>query len=479
MQVTIIGGGSYQWSPKLITDLLAVAPLADMHLVLEDIDPAPLVKMEAYARLANEKMGTKMTVETTTDQRRAVDGADFVIVTISTGGFESMGFDIDIPARYGIRQSVGDSVGPGGISRSLRNIPILVSIGRDMEQGCPDAWMLNITNPMTCLTRSVCRETTIKTVGLCHEVGHFCMDLAIAFGRPHTAVRPTVVGVNHFPVITVLDIDGADGFAMLHDMLDELGGLEALRPGPDRTEAEPYSRADFARRHALKLTMLERYGALPGAGDRHVAEFIPSALTEESGWGETWGFELTPMSRRLEHQDEFIAEVDAVLAGTAEMQTWDSGEIVAPVIDSLLTGTPRELPVNLPNKGQCPDLPDDVVVESICVVDGAGMRGRDAAHAPAAITEWVRRQVAVQELTVEAAVSGDRRIALQAFALDPLAGRGDLRVSEQMADELLAATARWLPQFPPAPSSSAPSSSAPFASAPSRRASSAAPGTSS
>ncbi|MGH9016676.1 MAG: hypothetical protein ACRDY1_02905 [Acidimicrobiales bacterium] len=447
MQVTIIGGGSYQWSPKLITDLLAVAPLADMHLVLEDIDPDPLEKMEAYARLANDKMGTKITVDSTTDQRRALDGADFVIVTISTGGFDSMALDIDVPARHGIKQSVGDSVGPGGISRSLRNIPILVGIGRDMEQGCPDAWMLNITNPMTCLTRSVCRETRIKTVGLCHEVGNFCMDVAIALGRPHTAIRPTVMGVNHFPVITALDVDGADGFDLLRQLVDDLGGLEALRPRPDRPAAEPFTKADFGQRHALKLTLLDRYGALPGAGDRHVAEFIPSALTEASGWGSSWGIELTPMERRIEDQAEFVAEVDAVLAGTGTLQTWDSGEIVAPVIDSLLTGTHRELPVNLPNAGQCPDLPADVVVESMCIIDGDGMRGRDAPHAPPAITEWVRRQVAVQELTVEAAVSGDRRAALEAFALDPLAGRGDLRDVEAMADELLAATARWLPQF--------------------------------
>jgi alpha-galactosidase len=447
MQVTIIGGGCYQWSPKLITDLLAVGPLADMHLVLEDIDAAPLEKMEVFAKKANEAMGTKMTVSTTTDQKRAVDGADFVIVTISTGGFDSMAFDIDIPAQHGIRQSVGDSVGPGGISRALRNIPVLVGIGRDMEEGCGDAWMLNITNPMTTLTRSVCRETSIKTVGLCHEVGHFCMDVAIAFGKPHTSIKPTVVGVNHFPVITALEIDGTDGLALLRDMVEELGGLDALRPGPSRPEAEPFTKADFAYRHALKLTLLDRYGALPGAGDRHVAEFIPSALTEASGWGKTWGIDLTPMARREESQAEYIAEVDAVLAGTTEVPTWDSGEIVAPVIDSLLTGTHRELPVNLPNAGQCPDLPPDVVVEAMCVVDGDGMRGRDAPHAPPGITEWVRRQVAVQELTVEAAVTGDRTVALQAFALDPLAGRGDLRATEAMADELLAATARWLPQF--------------------------------
>ena len=447
MQVTIIGGGSYQWSPKLITDLLGTPSLAGMHLVLEDIDPGPLEKMEAIARIADDKLGSKVTVSTTTDQRRALDGADFVVVTISTGGFTSMAVDIDVPARHGIKQSVGDSVGPGGISRALRNIPVLAGIGHDMEDQCPDAWMLNITNPMTTLTRTVCRETTVKTVGLCHEVGGFCMDLAIAFRKPHTAVRPVIEGVNHFPVICEVDVDGADGFELLAELVDELGGLDALAPAPGQPDAEPFSKLDFARRHLLKLTLLDRWGALLGANDRHLAEFMPGMLTEESGWGAAWGIELTPIARREEHQEEYIAEVDAVLAGQEELATWDSGELVAPVIDSLVTGTHRELPLNLPNAGQCPDLPADAVVESICVVDGDGMRGRDVAAAPAPFAELLRRHVAVQELTVEAALTGDRALAQQAFALDPLAGRGDLRDTEAMVEELLAGTSRWLPQF--------------------------------
>ncbi|HLM95219.1 MAG TPA: hypothetical protein VK283_02825 [Acidimicrobiales bacterium] len=447
MQVTIIGGGSYQWSPKLITDLLGTPSLAGMHLVLEDIDPAPLEKMEAIARIADDKLGSKVTVSSTTDQRRALDGADFVVVTISTGGFHSMAVDIDVPARHGIHQSVGDSVGPGGISRALRNIPVLAGIGHDMEDQCPDAWLLNITNPMTTLTRTVCRETRVKTVGLCHEVGGFCMDLAIAFQKPHTVVRPVIEGVNHFPVIVEVDVDGADGFELLAEMVEELGGLDALMPAPGQPEAEPFTKLDFARRHLLKLTLLDRWGALLGANDRHLAEFMPGVLTAESGWGAAWGIELTPISRREEHQEGYIAEVDAVLAGRDELATWDSGELVAPVIDSLVTGTHREVPLNLPNAGQCPDLPADAVVESICVVDGDGMRGRDVASAPAPFAELLRRHVAVQELTVEAALKGDRALAHQAFALDPLAGRGDLRDTENMVDELLAGTSRWLPQF--------------------------------
>jgi len=447
MQVTIIGGGSYQWAPSLITDLLGMPSLAGVHLVLEDIDPAPLEKMEAIARLAGDRLGAKSTVETTTDQRKALEGADFVVVTISTGGFESMAVDIDVPARHGIRQSVGDSVGPGGINRALRNIPVLVGIGRDIEECCGDAWLLNITNPMSALTRSVCRETSVKTVGLCHEVGNFCMDVAIAFRKPHTAVHPVVAGVNHFPVVTELDIDGRDGFVMLRELVEELGGLDALRPDPARPEPEPFSKLSFGVRHVLQLTMLERFGAMPAANDRHLAEFLPSILTEASGWGEAWGIALTPISRREEHQAQYVADVDDVLSGAEELKTWESGEMVAPVIDSLLTGNRRDLPLNLPNTGQVPDVPIDAVVEAMCIVDGEGLRGRDVARPPAPLAELLRRHVAVQELTVEAAVRGDRELAHAAFALDPLAGRGDWRDIDAMVDELLAGTAKWLPQF--------------------------------
>ncbi len=447
MQVTIIGGGSYQWTPELLADLLGTPSLQGVHLVLEDIDPAPLAKMEPLAHLVDEALGAKATISTTTDQRRALDGADFVIVTISTGGFASMAVDLDVPARFGIRQSVGDSVGPGGINRALRNIPVLVGVGQDMSEVCPDAWMLNITNPMTCLTRAVRRQTDVKAVGLCHEVGNWSMDLAIALGKPMEAVTPTVAGVNHFPVVTSLDVDGEDGFAILADMVAEAGGLDALRPDPGRPEAEPFSHLDFVQRHALKLTLLEKWGALPAAGDRHVAEFVPWVLTEEGHWGADFNIALTSIVTREEHQAGYIADVDAWLAGTKDLQTWQSGELPALVIDSLVTGDTRQLPVNIPNGGQVPDVPEGPVVEAICTVDATGIRGRDVAPLPAPYAELVRRHVAVAELTVSAALSGDRQLAEAAFLLDPLAGRGDLRRTEAMVAELLAATAEWLPQF--------------------------------
>jgi alpha-galactosidase len=447
MQITIIGGGSYQWTPELLADLLGTPSLHGANIVLEDIDPAPLVKMEALARRLDEAMGAGISVATTTDQRRSLEGADFVIVTISTGGFDSMTVDLEVPARHGIRQSVGDTVGPGGVARSLRNVPVLIGIADDMAEVCPDAWLLNITNPMTCLTRSVCRETDVKAVGLCHEVGNWTLDLAIAAGLPAEAVRATVAGVNHFPVVSALDVDGRDGFEFLRDMVAEAGGLDTLAPHPGQKPAEEFSRLDFCRRHTLALHFLERWGALPAAGDRHLAEFVPWVLTESSGWGEQFNIGLTDIATRRGHQDEYVADVDAWLDGTKKLQTWQSGELPALVIDSLVTGSPRHLPVNIPNAGQVPDAPERAVVESMCVVDGDGIRGRDVAPLPAPFAELVRRHAAVTELTLDAALTGDRETAAAAFLLDPLAGRGDLADTEAMVGELLEGTAAWLPRF--------------------------------
>ena len=143
-----------------------------------------------------------------------------------------------------------------------------------MEAICPDAWLFNITNPMTALTRSVCRETSVKTVGLCHEVGNFCMDLAIALGKPWDAIRPSVTGVNHFPVLTELTSTARTDSTSSASWSTRWEGWRSLAPYPGRPEAEAFSKLDFAQRHLLKLIMLDRWGTFPAAGDRHIAEFV-------------------------------------------------------------------------------------------------------------------------------------------------------------------------------------------------------------
>jgi alpha-galactosidase len=429
MRIVIVGGGSRQWGPKLVTDILTTPSLRDAHIVLHDIDEAALEPMEQYARFVADKVGSKAKIDTTVDRAMALRDADFVVVTISTGGFASMAHDLEIPARYGIRQSVGDTVGPGGISRALRNIPVLVDIARDMERLCPGAWMLNITNPMTCLTRAVAQESSIRVVGLCHEVVIMSWYVAIACDVQADDVGFAITGVNHLPWITKLSVRGEDGFEVLRRALSE------------RPETKW-----FTDEHALKLALLERYGAMPGAGDRHVAEFFPWALTPQSEWGKSWGIHLTSIADRERDEAGYRRALLDVVVDGKDAPTWASGEMVAPLIDSLVTGTRRELPVNIPNAGQAPYLPSHVVVETMCTVDRDGVRGRDEVVPPAVCASWIRRHVEVQELTVEAALTGDRDAACAAMALDPLCGRADLRDIEAMTDELLAATAAWLPQ---------------------------------
>ncbi len=431
-RITIIGGGSFQWVPKLLVDLANTPTLTESEIVLEDIDPSTLPPMAEFVEHVARSRGIPLAVRTTTDQRDALEGADYVVVSISTGGFDSMRHDIEIPERYGIRQSVGDTVGPGGVVRALRNIPVLLGIARDMEAICPDAWLLNITNPMTTLCRAITRETSIKTVGLCHEVTNCRFQLSQLLDRDFGDFDLDVEGVNHLPIVTRLDIGGEDGFALLAELLD-------------RGSDDPVKHA-LLESNQVKFELFRRLGVLPAAGDRHLVEFFPGFLTEDSGWGKRWGVHLTTIEDREQWLDYFKAEFKQ-LREASDVPTTMSGEMVAPLIDSFITGKERHLPLNVPNAGQCPDLPNDAVVESICVASGEGVRGGDETRAPFVLGEWLRRISASQEATVEAGITGSRERAVESMLLDPLAGRIDFDQLEQMTDEMLGATSRWLPQF--------------------------------
>ena len=452
-RIVIIGGASLQWVPKLFLDIVNMPSLAESELVLQDINAEPLPAMADFVRHVNDLKGTGITVSTTTDRRQALEGADYVVVCISTGAFDSMRHDLEIPERHGIKQSVGDSVGPGGIMRALRNIPVLLDIAHDMEEICPDAWMLNITNPMTTLCRAVTRETAVKTVGLCHEITGAQFTLSQILEVDFRRFDFEVVGVNHLPIITKLKIDGEDAMERLREKLadpEKLADEPIYLPDEIRRElgdvASEFTKRDLVTSNRVKFSLFERFGVLPGAGDRHLVEFFPGFLTEESGWGKRWNVGLTSIADREVWVDRYKAEF-AKLSKVTEVPNMPSGEMVAPMIDSFIRNKPRDFPLNLPNAGQCPDLPKDAVVESMVTATSDGLAGRDHGRAPAALAECLRRVVASQEMTVEAAISGSRDRAVDAMLLDPLAGRIDFDHVEQMTDEMLAATAQWLPQF--------------------------------
>jgi alpha-galactosidase len=452
-RITIVGGGSTHWAPKLLLDFANTPSLTDVDVTLMDVDKDSLPAMLDVAEHVRTRRGVSLTARATTDLADALDGADFVVTALSVGGFDSMRHDLEIPARFGIRQPVGDSVGPGGIARSLRSIPVMLDIARAMETRCPDALLVNVSNPLTALCRAVGRETSVRVVGLCNELVGLQFVLSLLFDADMRSVDPVVGGVNHLPLVTALNIGDRDGFAMLRDALEapeELIGRPLWMDPPEgmhwrpRSPGEAWSKADVLGNLRVKLELFRRFGVLPGSSDTHVVEFFPGFVTAASDFGREWGIHHYGLSG---HQRDKADDDDdvSVLLGSDELPTWQSGELVAPLLDGLVTGVERALPMNLPNTGQVANLPDDVVVECMGTSGSAGLQPRDRVEVPSVLGELLRRVVASQELTVEAAVTGSPTTALEAMLADPMAGSIPYDHVVAMTDELLAATAPWLP----------------------------------
>jgi alpha-galactosidase len=322
-RITIVGGGSTHWAPKLLLDFANTPSLADADVTLMDVEKDSLPPMLGDVEHVRSRRGVGLTTRATTDLRDALDGAEFVVTALSVGGFESMRHDLEIPARYGIRQPVGDSVGPGGVSRSLRSIPVMLDIALAMEQQCPDALLVNVSNPLTALCRAVGRETTVRVVGLCNELVGLQFVLSLLFDTDMRSVDPVVGGVNHLPLVTALRIGDDDGFAMLREALDapeRLAGQPLWMDPPDgmhwhpRTTGEAWSKADVLGNLRVKLELFRRFGVLPGSSDTHVVEFFPGFVTAASDFGREWGIHHYGLSGHQADKADDDASVSALLA---------------------------------------------------------------------------------------------------------------------------------------------------------------------
>jgi len=453
-RVTIVGGGSTHWTPKLVVDFANTPALHDAEIVLLDLDAASLPPALKVAEHVAERRGLAMRARATTDVDDALAGAEFVVTGFSVGGFASMRNDIDIPARYGVRQTVGDSVGPGGIARALRSVPVILDMARAMERRCPDALLVNVSNPLTALCRAVTRETSIRTVGLCAEIVGLKFVLSLLLDADFMSIDPVVAGVNHLPLATSLRIGDRDGFALLRAAIDgdlDLTGPLWMEPPAamhyKMTDPEHgWSKADVLANNKVKFELFRRFGVLPGSADTHVVEFFSGFVTPASDFGRDWGVHHYGMHGHMSDKAEDDRTMAELLAAEA-VPAWPSGEFVAPLLEGLITGRDSTLPANLPNTGQVENLPPDVVVECMAVAGADGLRPRDRATVPSYMGEHLRRVVSSQELTVEAALSGDRTLVLEAMLADPVAGALAFEHVVAMTEDLLAATAPWLPQF--------------------------------
>jgi alpha-galactosidase/6-phospho-beta-glucosidase family protein len=435
-RICFVGGGSYNWMPKLLGDLALTADL-EGTIVLHDVNPTALEDIQRYGRKLMDRAGARFRIETTPDLERGLDGAQFVVVTITTGGLPTMALDLDIPEKYGVYQSVGDTVGPGGLSRALRNVPVMVGIAQAMERRCPDAWMLNLTNPLTVLTRVVTMTTRIKAMGLCHELFGVRGGLMRILGGGVADFEMRVAGINHLIWLLDLTLKGQDALQLVRDFASE--GRSLPLP-PSRGEwHEP-----FVDRWKLKLQLFELYGALPAAGDRHLAEFFPYFLTDATRQGADFGVQLTRISHRERQVEAAREAVHAAIAGELPPLA-RSPEATADIVSAVANGRSVRTIVNLPNTGQIDNLPRGAVVETLAEITSAGAQPLTVGPLPPGVLSTLEPHVVNQEMIAQAALEGDRRLALQAMVNDPLVH--DLEKARAILDGLLAAHEQYLPQF--------------------------------
>lgn len=434
-KIAFIGGGSVQWAPELINDMALTPQLHGAQLILQDIDAAALQAMLPAARRIIGELHAGITVEATLDRQEALHSADFVILCVAIGGLEAMRADLEIPARYGIAQAVGDTVGPGGWARGLRNIPFAVQLASEMEQLCPQAWLLNLTNPMTTLCRAVTHATRIRTIGLCHEVAGVRRHLADIFQVEPEQVYLKIAGINHLPVILECSIQGQDGLSLLREWLAGRDILGEVERGEMASVFEV-----FNDQLAVKWTLFRQLGVLFGAGDRHIAEFFPGFLTSDQDFGLRFGVRLTTIEQRQALRALWQTELAEY---TASSQL--SGEQLAPLMGALLGGPAGVYVVNIPNLGQVDNLPRQAVVECQAYVDATGVHPLAVGELPPAVHAVLAPHVDRQELIVAAALQADFELAQAALATDPLVR--DPQIAPELARELWAANQRCLAEI--------------------------------
>jgi len=440
MKITFVGGGSLVWGTMLLTDLSLNPTLHGSTIMLQDVDRSALDLMLEMGRLISDRARAGFRMEAALELTEAARGADVVVDCVGIGGLEAMRVDLEVPSRYGIVQPVGVNVGPGGINRALRHIPHILEVCGAMERACPDGWLLILSNPLTQLTRAATRETPIKTIGLCHELLHSRHRIGQSLGVAPESLWFQVGGINHLPWITEMRIDGTDGFAFLRDWLAAHGPLRYAKEGLLNT-----CDSVFEDRHAVKFSLFQVCGLLAGAGDRHVAEFFPHFLRRETHWGLDYGVEATTIAHRQERYDRERARLLRCLRGEERLLLEHSVEEVAELIAALNGGPAGRFIVDIPNRGQIPNLPAGAVVECYATIDRWGVHPEFPGPLPHGPAEVCLSHLAEQELTVDAAIHGDRRRALQALLMDPAVQSWE--TAAPMLDEMLGGTAAYLPRF--------------------------------
>ena len=437
-KIVLIGAASASFGPAMIADAVLSPELKGSTLCLVDIDGERLEVMAAFARRVNEAMGTGLRIEHTTDRTRALPGAEFVITSIAVRRDELWKLDFQIPLKHGIKQVLGENGGPGGLSHSLRNIPIVLDIARDVEQLAPGALLMNFTNPESRICLALSRYTGVRFVGLCHGIGMGYDSIGRITGIQPEDLVGTAAGLNHFAWF--LDIrrrsTGEDVYPLLR--------------AADATYDPGF--------YPLTRRMFRLYGLYPHPSDDHIGEYLSFA------W-ETCGLHGYDFARADEWREKSWARIARIARGEEavplpegaggsgeerlqedRLRLRRSGEFAFPIILATL-GNRQQLieAVNIRNDGLIDNVPSWAVVEVPAVVGADGVKGVHVGALPAGVAALVNTQAHVQDLVVEAAVHGSREVALQALLADPVVQSAE--AAEKTLNELLHVHMPYLPQF--------------------------------
>ena len=432
LKIAVIGGGSPHWTPTLVTDVMLERSLPGGQVVLTDLDPEALELLRKVCERIRVEHDGAFAVRATANLAEALDGADFVVVTITTGGVAAMRADLEIPERYQCFQTVGDTVGPGGLSRALRNIPVFVSFAHAMERRCPKAWMLNVSNPLSALTRTVEKVSSIRALGICHGVDGAIDDYARLVGAEgEKSFR--VAGIDHCSWLLDCRVGDVDVVADIRARV-----ADGWRFDDDKK--------DLLEGYAPCLKLLENLGYLPAIQGRHIVEFFPFFL-QDMAQVERYGLKRTSIADRERGRQSHVEKTRRRATGEEDIPRAQSGEAVAPIMRALVTGARVVATFNARNEGQIANLPSGAIVETLAVVDGTGVHPAATGPLPPEVLAVVLPHVLRQEMTVDAGLTGDWNKALAVLASDPLVQ--DLDSAKDMLREMLEANRKWLPQFFP------------------------------
>ncbi len=448
----LIGAGSTVFTQRLVSDLILSGEANRWELALVDIDPVTLDAVDRLVRKMLAFKGVEFPIISTTDRRKVLPGADFVVTTIAVGGRRGWETDVQIPRKHGIYQPVGDTAMPGGISRAMRMIPQMIAIAEDIAELCPDAHFFNYSNPMTAICRAIRMKTGVPVVGLCHGVHYVEGLLAGLLGVPESSISTYGVGLNHLTFLTKILCNGKDAAPALRAKLEE---QRSLAPQEIREKKEwPNGVSGRAIRYSddpFAWSIYDHYGLFPVAMDRHITEFFPERFPQGAYYGRTLGVNAFPIDARIALGDTWFDEMLAVArsddplpASYFENVPGESEQLVD-IMKALLFDQRGVYSVNIPNGGAVPGLPSEAVLEMSTLVGGNGFMALHSDPLPPALAAKLLSKISAIEVTVEAALTGKFDLMVEALLAD--SSVSDPEKAAALARDLIQAHAVHLPQF--------------------------------